>query len=265
MGIGAESANALLSSDEPPPFTLVNPDAGSGLVLVCDHASNRVPRRLKQLGLDGEVLETHIGWDPGAALVARALSDRLDAVLVLSGYSRLVIDCNRPLSSPQLIPEQSAGVVVPGNQGLTSVDRDLRIQSLFVPYQSAISRVLEQHDRPTALLSIHSFTPNLNSEQRPWHIGVAFYRDDRLARALFNELQAPGDLTVGFNQPYSIETDFDYTVPVQGEMRGLPGAMVEIRQDMIGGLAAAEQWAERLARVWASVVASDRHQILQQL
>ncbi len=111
--------SSLLASSEPPVFELVNPGGGSSAVLVCDHASNRVPASLGRLGLEPHQLADHIGWDPGAAEVARRLSVQLDAPLLLSGYSRLVIDCNRPPHSEESIPEQSAGVPVPGNRGLT--------------------------------------------------------------------------------------------------------------------------------------------------
>jgi predicted N-formylglutamate amidohydrolase len=103
------STLALLGSDEPPPVELVNDGGRSSAVLVCDHASNRVPQQLGTLGLDAAQLADHIGWDPGAAEVARRLSTLLDAPLVLSGYSRLVIDCNRPLRSTGSIAEESDG------------------------------------------------------------------------------------------------------------------------------------------------------------
>lgn len=217
------------------------------MVLVCDHASNRVPQRLQQLGLPDAALADHIAWDPGAAQVAMALAERLNAVLVMSGYSRLVIDCNRPLSSPQSIPEISAGVVIPGNQNLSATERDTRIQTLFIPYQRAIDDILQQRqDGVTALLSIHSFTPILNNTPRPWHMGVACYRHDTFARSLYSTLSQPGDVVVGFNQPYAIESEFDYTIPEQGEARGLPSAMIEIRQDGIDSPTAVQQWAQRL-------------------
>lgn len=245
------SVNTLLASDEPPPYSVINPDGKSALVLVCDHASNRVPRALNDLGLDAEELDTHIAWDPGAALVAKSLSLRLDAPLILSGYSRLVIDCNRPLESPQSIPEQSADILIPGNRNLSASDKEQRIQSVFWPYQHAISRFLQQRKEPAVLISIHSFTPNLNGEHRPWHVGIACYRDQRLARALYSALRQTDELVVGFNQPYAIKEEFDYTLPVHGEARGLLCAMIEIRQNEIVSLNEAEQWAGRVAEAWS--------------
>lgn len=239
----------LLAHDEPPAFEQVNANGSSRFVLVCDHASKRVPRCLNNLGLTPHQLDDHIGWDPGAAEVARILSKNLDAPLVLSEYSRLVIDCNRPLHSAQSIVEQSAGVLVPGNQQISNQERARRINDLFTPYHNAINQLLSSRiTRPTILLSIHSFTPVLNNQQRPWHIGISFWRDDRFAKLLINALKKSDDIVVGDNEPYAIDAEFDYAVPVHGEARGLPSAMVEMRQDGIRTAAGVEQWAARLTQ-----------------
>jgi predicted N-formylglutamate amidohydrolase len=238
----------LLGSDEPSPVELVNADGRSSAVLVCDHASNRVPRQLGSLGLNAVQLADHIGWDPGAADVARRLSALLDAPLVLSGYSRLVIDCNRPLRSAESIAEQSGGVSVPGNHGLSPLERESRINALFRPYHDAIDRLLDGRTRrPSLLLSIHSFTPVLNGRPRPWHIGVSHWRDRRLAALMLGAVAHSGEFTVGDNEPYPIDDDVDYTIPVHGEARGLPSVMIEIRQDGIQTAAGAAAWAARLA------------------
>jgi len=246
----------LLGPDEPPAVEGVNVDGGGSAVLVCDHASNRVPQRLDSLGLDALHLADHIGWDPGAAEVARRLSAHLDAPLLLSGYSRLVIDCNRPLPSPGSIAEQSDGVPIPGNRGLTLKDRETRIDAMFRPYHRAIDRLLDgRSQRPTLLLSIHSFTPVLNGRSRPWSIGLSYGRDRRLAALLLGALAQRGDLTVGDNEPYPIEEDTDYTLPVHGEGRGLPSAMIEIRQDGLRTAAGAAAWAARLAEAYRLIEA----------
>lgn len=251
--------NPLLMPGELPAFEIVNAQGASQLILVCDHASNRVPVGLNMLGLTQEQLGEHIGWDPGAADVARILAHKLDAPLVLSNYSRLVIDCNRPLNSPELIPEQSAGIIIPGNKMLSLAQKSQRIHELFLPYHQTIEQVIntrqlrERKSRPHTLLSIHSFTANLNGNQRPWHIGIAARNDERFAKALQHSLMAHGDITVGFNQPYVIDDDFDYTLPKHAESRGLHNAMIEIRQD---GLLLAEQlahWADRIAQAYIQV------------
>ena len=246
----------LLGPDEPPGVELVNADGSSSAVLICDHASNRVPERLGTLGLDAVQLADHIGWDPGAADVARRLSTELDAPLVLGGYSRLVIDCNRPLRSAESIPEQSAGVTIPGNRGLSSEQRASRINALFRPYHGAIDRLLDgRSQRPSLLLSIHSFTPVLNGRPRPWQIGVSYGHNRDLAALMLGALTHIGDVTVGNNEPYPIEDDIDYTIPVHGEARGLPSVMIEIRQDGIRTAAAATAWAVRLAEAYRLIEA----------
>jgi predicted N-formylglutamate amidohydrolase len=250
------STVALLGTDEPPPVELVNAGGRSSAVLVCDHAANRVPRQLGSLGLDAVQLADHIGWDPGAADVARRLSALLDAPLVLSGYSRLVIDCNRPLRSAGSIAEQSDGVPVPGNRGLSPWDRERRINALYRPYHDAIDRLLDARTgRPSLLLSIHSFTPVLNGRPRPWHIGISHWRDRRLAALMLGVLARSGKFTVGDNAPYPIDADIDYTLPVHGEGRGLPGVMIEIRQDGIRTAAGAAAWAARLADAYRIIEA----------
>jgi predicted N-formylglutamate amidohydrolase len=158
----------LLGPDEPPAFQVLNSAGTSRACLVCDHASNAVPRALDKLGLGPELLTQHIAWDPGAAEVARGLSARLDAPLVLGGYSRLVVDLNRPLRSPESMPEQSAGVVIPGNLNLTGQARAARVAALFVPYHQAVGRLLDAlADRQPLLLSIHSFSPELGGRSAP--------------------------------------------------------------------------------------------------
>ena len=254
----------LLMSTEPPAFEIVNPDGNSSAVLVCDHASNRIPAKLGSLGLEPHQLAEHIGWDPGAADVARGLSMHLDAPLLLSGYSRLVIDCNRPLHSKESIALQSAGVLIPGNRELTPEQRAIRVNTLFQPYHQAIERILDERKlRPTALLSIHSFTPILNGQRRPWQIGVSHWRDARLAALMVGELVQSGDFLVGDNQPYPIDNITDYTVPVHGEGRGLPSIMLEIRQDEIHTEAGAAACASRLAESYRRIEAETLRLIAQ--
>jgi predicted N-formylglutamate amidohydrolase len=244
----------LLENDESPAFEIINTIGASKLVLVCDHASKRVPRCLDNLGLTPEQLDDHIGWDPGAADVARLLSKKLDAPLILSGYSRLVIDCNRPLQSSQSIPAQSAGILIPRNQNITTEDRAWRVNNFFTPYHNAINQLLAgRTNRPTFFLSIHSFTPCLDGQHRPWHIGISSWRDYTLAKQLINALKKHENIVVGDNQPYAIDAEFDYAIPVHGEGRGLPSAMIEIRQDGIRSAAGVAAWAARIATAYQTI------------
>lgn len=249
------AADALLSAADGPAFSLVNPQGTSPVVLVCDHACNRVPGALNNLGLSAGALASHIAWDPGAAEVARRMSALLDAPLVLSGFSRLVIDCNRPLASPESIIRESDGLLIPGNQGLTPAQCRRRIDDVFLPYQRAIADLLQRRKPPTALLSIHSFTPVWQGLKRPWQVGLSGYRNDRLARRLHQLLLDDG-IVAGYDQPYAIEAAFDYTLPTHGEGRGLAGAMIEIRQDEIDTVARVDGWARQLVDAWHRVGAA---------
>lgn len=245
---GKAASQFLLTERDPPAFERVNPHGRSQTVLICDHASNRIPLRLANLGLGPEPLMDHIAWDPGAAAVARILSELLDAPLVLSAYSRLVIDCNRPLESPESIIEKSAGTEVPGNRGLTSSQRRWRVDEVFRPYHRAIGALLDARSgRSSLLLSIHSFAENLGVIRRPWSIGIANRQDRRLADCLIQALQANDIGLVGDNEPYGIEDAYDYSLPTHGEHRGIAHAMIEVRQDGLRDPSDARIWAEHLA------------------
>jgi predicted N-formylglutamate amidohydrolase len=253
---GTRNASRLLDPADPPAVEVVNERGLGSAVLVCDHASNRVPRRLGTLGLAPEQLGDHIGWDPGAAAVARLLARHLDAPLVLSGYSRLVVDCNRPPGNPAAMAEQSAGVAIPGNLGLSPEAREDRLETLFRPYHEAIDRLLDDRsDRPSLLLSIHSFTPRLNGRDRPWPVGVSHWRDRRFAALMLKALGHRVDGVVGDNEPYPIEAAVDYTVPVHGEGRGLSGVMIEIRNDGLRTVEDAATWARCLADAYREIEA----------
>ena len=138
----------LLGSGDPPPFEVVNRDGSARAVLICDHAGRAIPRALGRLGLDDAALARHIAWDIGIADVTRKLAKKLDAAAVLAGYSRLVIDCNRRLDDPTSIAQESDGVEVPGNRGLTADDRARRAASCFAPYHAAVDAVIAGRRRP---------------------------------------------------------------------------------------------------------------------
>ena len=254
----AESAGDLLGPDDPPPVEVFNPEAAAPLLIVCDHAGRRVPRRLGRLGLDEDAFERHIAWDIGAAAVARRLASTLAAPLVLSAYSRLVVDTNRRRGDPTAIPEESDGTAVPGNRGLSEAERSARFAALHEPYHAAIAaRIAAVRARGAvpAIVSIHSFTPSFRGFERPWQIGILWNRDDRIARPLMQRLAAKG-VAVGDNQPYSGQDRHGYTMPRHAEDTGLPHALIEIRQNLVDTMAGAERWAATLLEVLAPVLAN---------
>lgn len=242
----------MLHPDEPGAVEVVNPEGRGTVVLVCDHASNRVPRALETLGLDEETLATHIAYDIGAAHVARRLATLLDAPLVLSGYSRLVVDCNRPPRVAGSVPSTSGGVTIPGNEGLDEAAKEARRALFFWPYHRAIEIMLDgrstlRDGQGPILLSIHSFTPSLLGSARPWPISLLYGTDARLARRFLEALRRDSTLDVGDNEPYRVTEDTDYTVPVHGIRRGLLHTAFEIRQDGLLDIPSAWRWAERIA------------------
>ncbi len=246
------AASALLQEGDPDPVLLVNENGPSVFFLVCDHAGRAFPRRLGRLGLSEEESRRHIAWDIGIGGLGRLLSQRLDAPLVLQNYSRLVIDCNRDPAVPSSIPEVSENTRVPGNCGLGERERECRRAAIFRPYHTAIAAALDQREargRASVLIALHSFTPIFKGVPRPWHAGVLYNRDPRLARLLLARLCAEEGLLVGDNEPYRVSDLTDYTIPRHGERRGLPHVEIELRQDLIAESEGETIWAERLARL----------------
>lgn len=234
---------------DPPAVETVNAQGTSPYVLLCEHASNHIPARYDRLGLAEAELQRHIAWDIGVAPIARALAQALDAPLVLSGFSRLLIDCNRPTGVATSIPEISETTPIPGNIALAREERAYREAHFYWPFQKEVARILDRRQaegKPTIIFGVHSFTPVFKGVARPWHAGILFRKAERLGNALVAALQEPG-LTVVANEPYQIRDDGDYTVPVHGEARGVDAVLIEIRQDLIGDRDGQAAWTKRLA------------------
>jgi predicted N-formylglutamate amidohydrolase len=251
------SSSQLLSADEPSPVLLERSGGSSPIFLVCDHASARIPRRLEHLGLAEVDRLRHIAWDIGALAVAQRLSERFDATLVAQGYSRLVIDCNRPTGTPQSIALTSERTRIVGNENLSADDARLRAETIFAPYHATIVAELEARlarQQPTVLVSVHSFTPVYLDVARRWHTGVLYKRDPRLGHALLAELRTRPDLVVGDNEPYAVSDETDYAIPVHGEQRGIHHVGIEIRQDLITEPDGQARWASLLGEALEKVV-----------
>jgi len=246
----------LLGSGDGPPIEIVNRDGAAPALLICDHASSRVPAALDGLGLDAALLKLHVGWDIGIADVTRRLAARLDAPAVLAGFSRLVIDCNRRPGTPESIPEVSDGIDIPGNRGLGPNQRAARDAACFAPYHEAIAAVLARVRRPPLLVSLHSFTPVMAGVERPWQVGILWHRDRERARRLIDALRADPALRVGDNQPYSGRSPLGYSIPRHGRDR--PQVMIELRQDLIDTHHGADAWAGILAAALAPLAAGAR-------
>jgi predicted N-formylglutamate amidohydrolase len=230
---------------------VLNTTGRAPALIVCDHASRELPAALAGLGLPQDALERHIAWDIGAADLARSLALRLDAPAVLAGFSRLVIDCNRRLDDATLIVTESDGQKIPGNIRLVAAERAERIRSCHAPYHDAVDRRLARFAEAgvvPALISIHSFTPVMGGTERPWHIGVLWDRDARMAAPMLAALRAVPDLCVGDNLPYSGRHPADYTVDRHAESAGLPHLCLEVRQDLLTDPRGVARWTEIIAR-----------------
>jgi predicted N-formylglutamate amidohydrolase len=246
-------ASRCLSPDDPSPVIVHNSGARAPFLLICDHAGRRIPRRLGDLGLSAADLDRHIAWDIGAAGLARRLADLLEAELVLQAYSRLVADCNRDPASPDIAPEVSDGSAIPGNANLREGVLRARIEAIHAPYHAAIAAALDLKSRPAALVSIHSFTPEMGGLARPWHVGVLHEHDSPASDRMLYALGRQGDFVVGDNQPYAMDGQ-DYTIPLHAKGRGLDYLELEIRQDLISDDQGQARMASRLAPLISSAL-----------
>ena len=240
----------LLCPDEPAAAELSNTGGSSAFILLCDHASNRIPRQLGQLGMNAEQLHSHIAWDAGALAVASELSARLDAPLVQANYSRLVIDCNRSVTSRESILAVSDDITIAGNQHIDDRERQRRQKEIFWPYHRKIEGLLDRRHHPAPiLLSIHSFNPVIQGKPRPWEIAVCYGQDRRLAEIFLARLPELTDAVIGDNQPFDIDPAIDFTLPHHSDKQSLLHVMLEIRRDCIETPQQVSDWTEKIAHV----------------
>lgn len=237
----------LFYPEEPPAWEELNSDSSSPLLLVCDHASNRIPAKLDHLGLDLNVFGMHVAYDIGCEKLTRLLAHRFNTTALLAHYSRLVIDLNRHPGDGSSIPEVSDGIEIPGNHGLTPEQIAEREAALFWPYHNRIEQILGRicsRGQTPILCSIHSFTPIFRGFKRPWHIGVLWDRDQRLSTPLLESLRAAKKFQVGDNEPYHARNPVGYTMDVHGEKNGYPHLLLEIRQDLINHDQGITEWVD---------------------
>lgn len=242
--------SAVLGRHDPDPVEPVHPEADGAVVLVCEHAGREIPVGLAPDAPDAAEMRRHIAYDIGAREVALALSERLAAPLVVQRYSRLVIDCNRPRHAADLAPETSDGTDIAFNRALSRDALEARWRAIHAPFHGQVAAVIERRTaqaKPAAVIAVHSFTPRLNGFERPWHVGLLARRDMRLAEGIARALRhhVP-QAVVAFNEPYGIEDDSDYTIPVHGETRDLPHVLIELRNDLIAEPADAAPWIAAL-------------------
>ena len=247
----------LLGLADPPPFEFVDRRGSSKCIVVADHAGNAVPASLQGLGLGQGAFDEHIAVDIGSRVTAALLAERLCASLILANYSRLVVDLNRELDDPTAFIPQSDGVVIPGNQNLGAGEKRQRGDSIYRPYHDTIDNLIDDFLRQgtvPVMISVHSFTPALGKQRRPWHIGVLWDKDPRIALPLLARLRQNQELVIGDNEPYSGHHPADYTVDHHGEGRGLANVSIEIRQDLVCDMSGVEQWTALLVEALSEIL-----------
>jgi predicted N-formylglutamate amidohydrolase len=234
------------------PFEIIEGARERGLLLVADHAKRSLPEEYGDLGLPAEEFQRHIAFDIGVETVTRRLAALTGAAAVLANFSRLLIDPNRGEDDPTLIRQLYDGTIVPANYPLAADERELRLEKFYRPYHDAVAAmtasVAASSGGAPFIFSVHSFTPVMQGQVRPWHVGVLWDLDDRAPRTLIDMLKADATLTVGDNEPYDGALRGD-TMYKHAIVNGFAHALIEIRQDLIAGDAGAEAWAERLAPI----------------
>jgi len=236
-----------------PPTTL-RPGGAAPLLLTCEHASCAVPERYAGLGLDSEQLRDHIGWDIGAAEVAALLSESLAVPAVLSAVSRLLVDCNRDERAEDLMPRQTHGILVPGNQGIDAAERQSRLREHYAPFHDAVDARLHGSS-VWLLLSVHSFTPVLNGRERGFDIGVLFDDFADTAQAFAEHLQGSG-LSVRLNEPYSGVEGLIYSANRHGRRHSRRYLEIEINNGLLRNPADRARMARAVGRALSSLLAA---------
>ena len=240
------------------PYRTIAGDVKLGLLILCDHAQNRIPDDFNTLGMRSEDLHRHIAFDLGAEGVAQFLAKMLGAPAVISCFSRLLVDPNRGLDDPTLIMQLADGLVIPGNVDLSPEAREARLERFYRPYHAAIDKAVQaaiDAGKPPAILSLHSFTQAWKGVPRPWSASVLWDKDPRLAVPLLGGLRTIPDAVIGDNVPYSGQLKGD-TLYQHATSRGLAHALIEVRQDLILGEEGQAEWAAHLARVVTDVLQS---------
>jgi predicted N-formylglutamate amidohydrolase len=250
----------LLQPGEPAPYRIENAKGKAPILIVCDHASNRVPKILDGVGLAKTDLEKHIAWDPGTENIGRYMSEKLDATGFFACYSRIVVDVNRGERSAECMREVSDHIHVPGNKNLSAAEKRQRLDEIFWPYHRALATQIKTYRKKgivPLIVSLHSFTPEMDGYKRPWHIGVLWNKEETIARRLVDALQAQNPkMIVGENEPYTLKQAnlTKNTIKTHAEDAGLPYVIVEFRQDLVATKRDALKWGRIFLEALAPIL-----------
>jgi predicted N-formylglutamate amidohydrolase len=247
--------------DDGAPVAQENLEGAGAVILVCEHASRRLPERLGTLGLSPEALESHIAWDPGALAVSRLLADALDATLIYQRFSRLVYDCNRPPEAPGAMPALSEIYEIPGNATLSDEERRARTEAIYSPFRQALSQLVADrvaNDRPPVIVTLHSFTPVYHGVRRDVEVGILHDSDSRLADAMLAATGKDAPFLTRRNEPYGPDDGVTHTLIEHGVKNGLQNVMIEIRNDLIATKDGQRVMAVYIGDLLGKALATDR-------
>ncbi|EKD61816.1 MAG: hypothetical protein ACD_54C00085G0001 [uncultured bacterium] len=237
-------------------FTITGQNRPGRWLVTCDHATNRVPEAIGDLGIGPADMARHIAYDVGAAGLARALGEALDSPVICSDFSRLVIDPNRGEDDPTLVMKLYDGTIIPANRHANAVEVERRLQTLYRPYHAAYAELAARR-ADTVIVAIHSFTPCLKGRAlRPWHVGVLYsHLDERFSKPLIARLMREPDLCIGDNEPYAGHLPGD-AIDRHALQPGRHNTLIELRNDLISSEAEQLAWAKRLAPILSEVLAA---------
>ena len=183
-------------------------DERYAFLVTCEHGGNRIPARYRDCFAGHEtLLQSHRGFDPGALSMALCIARQLDAPLMISTISRLLVDLNR---SPTHARQHAECV-----RQLPTASRRQILEQYYLPFRTAAEAVIAHalaQGKPVIHLSSHSFTPELNGIVRTADVGLLYdparAGEADLCREWLASLKAnePG-LRVRRNYPYTGKSD----------------------------------------------------------
>jgi len=226
----------LLTEAEGSPVAVENSQASSPFLLVCEHASPRLPEKMGTLGLSPAALSSHIAWDPGALAVSELLVKSLDATLIYQRFSRLVYDCNRPPEAQAAMPPVSEVFEIPGNAAISAAERRARTEALYLPFRDELADFIAARKvsgKPPVLVTMHTFTPVYHGRQREVEVGILHDTDKRLADCMLAAAGKTKRYDTRRNEPYGPADGVTHTLIEHGLKNGLLNVMIEIRNDLV--------------------------------
>ncbi|WP_435140010.1 N-formylglutamate amidohydrolase [Pseudopelagicola sp. nBUS_19] len=230
-------------------FSIFGSIRRSRWLITCDHASNFVPPEINggDLGIGTANMNRHIAYDIGAQSTALILGELLNAPVICSNFSRLVIDPNRGIDDPTLVMHLYDGTIIPANRAVDDKEKKRRIEHYYQPYHNALAELASVRDDPI-IIAMHSFSPQLiGRAPRPWEIGVLHAAGGgQLGISLIKRLRQEHGLTIGDNEPYAGYLPGD-SIDQHALQQNRLNALIELRQDLIETAEGQTQWAQLLA------------------